>query len=123
MLPSIGVKGYTKDCGSKPRSNTKNDRIPQPSCSNSKQNKVEAHHRIAMSRLNKLNRVSNSVCDMNVQQSVLNANSHLMCITCNECMIDSIHDSCVRAYIDDIAASVKNKSVHDKSALSKHKKV
>ena len=40
VLPSTGVKGSNKVCGLKPRSNTKNDRILQPSCSNSKQNKV-----------------------------------------------------------------------------------
>ncbi|GJZ84524.1 integrase, catalytic region, zinc finger, CCHC-type containing protein [Tanacetum coccineum] len=89
-----GVKRSTKDCGSKPRSNTKNDRIPQPSCSNSKKNK-----------------------------SVLNVNSELMCTTCNECMFDSVNDSCVRAYLNDVVDSVKIKSVNAKSAKSKSKKV
>ncbi|GJR67045.1 retrovirus-related pol polyprotein from transposon TNT 1-94 [Tanacetum coccineum] len=118
----ISVKGSTKVCGLKPMSNTRNDRIPQPSSSDMKKNKVEDHGRNAKSSLNKMNRVSNSVCNLNVKQSVLNANSELMCNTCNECMFDSVHDSCVRAYLDDVA-SVKNKSVNDKSAKSKNKKV
>ncbi|GKA27061.1 retrovirus-related pol polyprotein from transposon TNT 1-94 [Tanacetum coccineum] len=57
-----GVKSSTKDCGSKPRSNTRNDRIPQPLRSDKKQNKVEIHLRNAKSSLNKMNRISNSVC-------------------------------------------------------------
>ena len=79
--------------------------------------------RIVTSSLNKLNHVSNSVCNLNVQQSVLNANSKLMCTTCNACMFDSVHDSCVRAYLNDVADSVNIKSVNAKSAKSKHKKV
>ncbi|GJV66399.1 hypothetical protein Tco_1477227 [Tanacetum coccineum] len=44
MLPSIGRVSSTNASGSKPESDTKNDRIPQPS-NRSKKNKVEAHHR------------------------------------------------------------------------------
>ncbi|GJY57028.1 reverse transcriptase domain-containing protein [Tanacetum coccineum] len=40
----IGRVSSTNASGSKPKSNTKNDRIPQPS-NRSKKNKVEAHHR------------------------------------------------------------------------------
>ncbi|GJR07713.1 putative ribonuclease H-like domain-containing protein [Tanacetum coccineum] len=123
MLPSTGVKSYTKDCGSKPRSNTKNDRIPKPSRSDKKQNKVEVHHGNAKSCLNSMNHISNSVCNLNVQQPMLNANSELMCTTCNECMFDSIHDSCVRDYINDAADSVKIKCVNVNSAKSRNKKV
>ncbi|GJY51688.1 hypothetical protein Tco_0442535, partial [Tanacetum coccineum] len=79
MLHSTGVKSSTKDYGSKPRNNTRTDRILQPSRSDKKQNK----------------------------RSVLNANSELMCTACNECMFDSIHDSCVHPYLNDIANSVK----------------
>ncbi|GJV93475.1 hypothetical protein Tco_1541288 [Tanacetum coccineum] len=43
VLPP-GRVSSTNASGSKPRSNTKNDRIPQPS-SRSMKNKVEAHHR------------------------------------------------------------------------------
>ncbi|GKE35910.1 hypothetical protein Tco_1455232, partial [Tanacetum coccineum] len=123
MLPSTGVKSSTKDCGSKPRSNTRTDRIPQPSRSDKKQNKVEVHHRNAKSSLNKMNHISNSVCNLNVQQSVLNANSELMCTTCNECMFDSVHDSCVRAYLNNADDSIKSKSMNVKSAKSKNKKI
>nr|GFD19202.1 hypothetical protein [Tanacetum cinerariifolium] len=53
---------------SKPKSNTKNDRIPQPS-SRSKKNKVEAHHRKFKSSANKNNHVSN--CNANVKNVAL----------------------------------------------------
>ncbi|GJR15214.1 retrovirus-related pol polyprotein from transposon TNT 1-94 [Tanacetum coccineum] len=107
--------------GSKPNNNTKNDRIPQTSRSNKKKNKVEDHPRIVKSSLHNLNRISKSVCNLNVQQSVLNANSQLMCATCNECMFDSIHDSCVRDYHVDVNARVK--SVKSKNAKRKKKKM
>ncbi|GJS56420.1 retrovirus-related pol polyprotein from transposon TNT 1-94, partial [Tanacetum coccineum] len=44
-------------------------------------------------------------------QSVLNANSKLICDTYNECMFDAIHDSCVRVYLNDVNARVKFKFV------------
>ncbi|GJQ93077.1 hypothetical protein Tco_0004216 [Tanacetum coccineum] len=46
MLPSTGVSCSTEASRSKPRSNTKKNRISQTSSSNKKENKVEDHHRI-----------------------------------------------------------------------------
>ncbi|GJV45322.1 hypothetical protein Tco_1429858 [Tanacetum coccineum] len=43
MSPSTGVSSSTEASGSKPRSNTKKDKISQTSCSNEKTNKVESH--------------------------------------------------------------------------------
>ncbi|GJZ38751.1 hypothetical protein Tco_0585314 [Tanacetum coccineum] len=56
MLPSTGRVSSTNASGSKPRSNTKNDRISQPS-SRSMKNKVEAHYRKFKSSANKNNHV------------------------------------------------------------------
>ncbi|GJR48672.1 retrovirus-related pol polyprotein from transposon TNT 1-94 [Tanacetum coccineum] len=56
MLPSTGRVSSANASGSKPRSNTKNDRISQPS-SRSKKNKVEAHHKKFKSSANKNNHV------------------------------------------------------------------
>ncbi|GJX71400.1 retrovirus-related pol polyprotein from transposon TNT 1-94 [Tanacetum coccineum] len=111
----VRVSSSTKASGSKPRSNTKKDRIPQTSRSNKKKNKVENHPRIAKSSLNNWNRISKPICNSNIQQSVLNANSQLMCATCNECMFDSIHDSCVREYLVDVNARVKSKSMKSRN--------
>ncbi|GKC06322.1 hypothetical protein Tco_0997932 [Tanacetum coccineum] len=79
-----GVKSSTEASGSKPRSNTKKDRISQTSRSNKKTNKVEAQPRIAKSNLNNTNRISKIVCNENVKHSVLNVNSELVCATCHE---------------------------------------
>ncbi|GJW32491.1 hypothetical protein Tco_0052523 [Tanacetum coccineum] len=61
---------------SKPKSNTKNDRIPQPS-SRSMKNKVEAHHRKFKSSANKKNHVSD--CNANVKNVALSKNYVTIC--------------------------------------------
>nr|GEV97704.1 hypothetical protein [Tanacetum cinerariifolium] len=77
MSLSIRVSCSTEASASKLGSNTKNDRTPQTSCSNNKNNKVKDYPRFAMSSLNNSNRISKPVYNLNVQQSVLNANSKL----------------------------------------------
>ncbi|GJU45409.1 retrovirus-related pol polyprotein from transposon TNT 1-94 [Tanacetum coccineum] len=113
LRPLDRVSCSTKASGSKPRSNTKNDK---------KKNKVEDHPRIAKSSLNSTNRVSKIVCNENVKHSVLNANFELVCATCNECMFDSIHGSCVHGYLVDVNARVKSKAVKPRNSKSKKKK-
>nr|GEX11963.1 hypothetical protein [Tanacetum cinerariifolium] len=113
----------TRKVRSKPKINTKKDRILQISCSNKKTNKVEAHHRIAKSSLNNRNRASKTVCNENVKHYVLNVNSKLVCATCHECMFDAIHDLCVSGYLNDMNDHVKSKSVKSRSAKSKKKKM
>ncbi|GKA46487.1 hypothetical protein Tco_0739370 [Tanacetum coccineum] len=66
---------------SKPKSNTKNDRILQPS-SRSKKNKIEAHHRKFKSSANKNNHVSD--CNSNVKNVALSKNSDIIFLSCNE---------------------------------------
>ncbi|GJV94414.1 retrovirus-related pol polyprotein from transposon TNT 1-94 [Tanacetum coccineum] len=123
VSPSTRVSSFTEASGSKPRSNTKKDRISQTSRSNKKTNKVEAQRRIAKSSLNNTNSVLKTVCNQNVKHSMLNANSELVCTTCHECMFDAIHDLCVSNYLNDVNARVKSKSVKSRSAKSKKKKM
>ncbi|GJV57872.1 retrovirus-related pol polyprotein from transposon TNT 1-94 [Tanacetum coccineum] len=92
MSPSIGVSSSTEASGSKPRSNTKKDKITQTSIGNA-----------------------------NDKHSVLNANSELICATCHECMFDAIHGLCVSDYLNDVHARVKSKSVKSRSAKSTKK--
>ncbi|GJV71593.1 retrovirus-related pol polyprotein from transposon TNT 1-94, partial [Tanacetum coccineum] len=73
------VSSSTEASRSKPRSNTKKDRISQT-----------------------------SFCNKNVKHSMLNANSKLVCATCHECMFDAIHDLCVSGYLNDVNARVKS---------------
>ncbi|GJT28759.1 retrovirus-related pol polyprotein from transposon TNT 1-94 [Tanacetum coccineum] len=117
------LSSSTEASRSKPRSNTKKDKIKQTSSSNNKKNKVEDHPRIAKSCLNNMNRVSKSVYNANVKHSVLNVNSELICATCHECMFDVIHDLYVHDYLNDVNARVKSKSVKSRSAKSKKKKM
>ncbi|GKA94134.1 uncharacterized mitochondrial protein-like protein [Tanacetum coccineum] len=72
MLPSTRRVSSTSASGSKPKSNTKNDRIPQPS-SRSMKNKVEAYHRKFKSSGNKNNHVSD--CNANVKNVALTVQS------------------------------------------------
>nr|GEX34876.1 integrase, catalytic region, zinc finger, CCHC-type, peptidase aspartic, catalytic [Tanacetum cinerariifolium] len=80
-VSALGRVGSTNPSGSKPRSNTKYDRILQPS-SRSKKNKVEAHHRKFMSSANKNNQVSD--CNANVKNVSLSKNSDTIYLSCNE---------------------------------------
>ncbi|GKC40697.1 retrovirus-related pol polyprotein from transposon TNT 1-94 [Tanacetum coccineum] len=115
FVESKRIKSYTEASGSKPKSNKRNDRISQPSCSNKTINKVEAQPRIVKPCLKTKNCVSKSVLNANVQDNVLNANSHLVCSSCNECLFDVIHVSCVSDFISDMDA-------HPKFVKSKKKK-
>ncbi|GJT86497.1 retrovirus-related pol polyprotein from transposon TNT 1-94 [Tanacetum coccineum] len=90
VLSSTGVKCSTSICGSKPPGNKKNDRISQTPSRN-KKNKVEAQPR----KINKMNHVVKPVCDVDVKQSLSNANSDILCATCNKSMFDGVHDKCL----------------------------
>ncbi|GJX68341.1 integrase, catalytic region, zinc finger, CCHC-type containing protein [Tanacetum coccineum] len=88
----IGRVSSTNASRSKPKSNTKNDRISQPS-SRSMKNKVEAHNRKFKSSANKKNHDSN--CNVNVKNVALLKNSDTICLSCNACLFSANHDACV----------------------------
>ncbi|GJS60175.1 retrovirus-related pol polyprotein from transposon TNT 1-94 [Tanacetum coccineum] len=88
VLSSTGVNYFT-NYGSKPLGNKKNDRISQTPSRN-KKNKVEAQLR----KVNKTNRVVKPICDVDVKHSLSNANSKILCATCNKSMFDGVHDKC-----------------------------
>ncbi|GJW26305.1 retrovirus-related pol polyprotein from transposon TNT 1-94 [Tanacetum coccineum] len=74
-------------------SNTSNSNTPVLSLtpSRNKKNKVEAQPR----KVNKMNHVVKPVCDVDVKQSLSNANSDILCATCNKSMFDGVHDKCL----------------------------
>ncbi|GJT22534.1 integrase, catalytic region, zinc finger, CCHC-type containing protein [Tanacetum coccineum] len=78
MLPSIGRVSSTNASGSKPKSNTKIDRILQSS-SRSMKNKVEARHRKFKSSANKNNHVLD--CNANIKNVALSKNSDTICLS------------------------------------------
>ncbi|GJW72514.1 retrovirus-related pol polyprotein from transposon TNT 1-94 [Tanacetum coccineum] len=94
---------------SQPSSNTKKNKISQTTSSNQK-NKVEDRPKSVKSSSNKKNHVIKHVCNANVKHSMLNANSALNCVTCNECMLDAIHDLCVFDFVKDVNVLSKSKS-------------
>ncbi|GJU97178.1 retrovirus-related pol polyprotein from transposon TNT 1-94 [Tanacetum coccineum] len=109
VLPSTGMKSFTSTSRSQPSGNTKKNRILRTTNRNQK-NKVKDHPRSVKSSLNKTNRVIEPVCNANVKNSMLNANSELICATCNECMFDAIHDLCVLDFGNDVNVRSKTKS-------------
>ncbi|GJS39692.1 retrovirus-related pol polyprotein from transposon TNT 1-94 [Tanacetum coccineum] len=123
VSPSKRVSSSTKASRSTHKSNTKKDMITQTSNSNKRTNKVEDQPRIAKSSLNNLNHVSKIICNANIKHSMLNANSKLICATCNECMFDSIYDLCVHDYLVNVNAHVKFQFVKSRNAKNKKKKM
>ncbi|GJR71753.1 hypothetical protein Tco_0084118 [Tanacetum coccineum] len=101
-------KSSTNASRSKPRSNTRNNRISRPSSSNKKNKNVEDHLMNLKSSLNKTNHVS--VCNANIKNGVLNANFEFVCSTCNECLFSASHDMYVVDYLNDVNASDRAKS-------------
>ncbi|GKD88486.1 retrovirus-related pol polyprotein from transposon TNT 1-94 [Tanacetum coccineum] len=82
------MKCSTSNCGSKPPGNKRNDRISQTPSRN-KKNKVEAQLR----KVNKMNRVVKPICDVDVKHSLSNANSEILCVTCNKSMLSRLFEN------------------------------
>nr|GEU76561.1 retrovirus-related Pol polyprotein from transposon TNT 1-94 [Tanacetum cinerariifolium] len=78
MIPFTGVNICTNASRSKPKSNTKKNRISSATSINRKT--VEDHHRTNKSNLPNLNRVDSSI---NSKRTVINSNSDSVCQTCN----------------------------------------
>ncbi|GJU03301.1 retrovirus-related pol polyprotein from transposon TNT 1-94 [Tanacetum coccineum] len=114
VLSSTGLKCSTSNCGSKPTSNKKNDRISQQPSRNMK-NKVEAQPR----KVNKKNRVVKPIRDADVNHSLLNVNSELICATCNKCMFDAIHDMCLLDFVKNVNGRSKSAKKHTKQNIWK----
>nr|GEY47820.1 integrase, catalytic region, zinc finger, CCHC-type, peptidase aspartic, catalytic [Tanacetum cinerariifolium] len=77
VLPSTGVDSCTDASGSKPRSNTKKNRISPAKSVNKKT--VKDHFRTNKSHLQKPNRVDSSTSS---KRTVINSNSNSVCQTC-----------------------------------------
>ncbi|GJT91605.1 hypothetical protein Tco_1080450 [Tanacetum coccineum] len=107
VLSSTRVKPSTSASGSQPSGNTKKNKIQRPPSSTQK-NKVEAHPRTVKSSLKNKNYVVELKGTANVQQSKLNANSELICVKCNGCMLFDNHDLCV---LNVVNAHAKSKSI------------
>ncbi|GKC22906.1 retrovirus-related pol polyprotein from transposon TNT 1-94 [Tanacetum coccineum] len=112
-LDNVRINCSTEASGSKPRSNTKNNRILPAKSVNKK--KVEDHPRNNKFILKQTNRVDYSI---SYKRSVINSNSDFLCKTCNKCLISAKHDLCVVKYLNSVNAPPNVKKV-----LSKLKQV
>ncbi|GJY27411.1 retrovirus-related pol polyprotein from transposon TNT 1-94 [Tanacetum coccineum] len=109
-----GLKCSTSNCGSKPIGNKKNDRISRKPSRNMK-NKVEAQPR----KVNKKNRVVEPICDVDVKHSLLNANSGPVCATYKKYMFDSVNDTCLLDFVENVNSRAKSAKKHKKQNIWK----
>ncbi|GJT00228.1 retrovirus-related pol polyprotein from transposon TNT 1-94 [Tanacetum coccineum] len=103
------LKCSNSTCRSRLTSNKRNDRILQTPSSNIK-NKVEVQCRRVKSKSNKTNRVKDLIFDSNAKHTMLNANSELIYVKCNQCMFDANHDVCFLDFVNDVNVRSKSKS-------------
>ncbi|GJY77314.1 hypothetical protein Tco_0482430 [Tanacetum coccineum] len=90
VIHSTGVNTSTEASGSKPRSNTKKNRILPAKSENKK--KVEDHTRTNKSVWTKVNRVDSSISSKLI---VINSNSESVCKTSNKWLNSANHEMCV----------------------------
>nr|GEZ73748.1 hypothetical protein [Tanacetum cinerariifolium] len=107
-LSSTGVDN-TKTRRPKPRSNTKNDRVPSASKSSRSKNKeaeVEDHHRNLL--LSKNKKHISSACN-NIKIDSQDVISKVVCAMCKKCLISVNHDKCLCNYVNGKNSSGKIK--------------
>ncbi|GKA25278.1 hypothetical protein Tco_0711387 [Tanacetum coccineum] len=109
VIPSTGVNDSTEASGSKPRSNTKKNRILPAKKENKKE--VEVHLRTNKSVWTKVNRVDSSISSKRV---VINSNSESVCKTCNKCLNSASHEMCVVNILNSVNATSTVKIVLNK---------
>ncbi|GJU37643.1 hypothetical protein Tco_1185997 [Tanacetum coccineum] len=100
VIPSTGVNTSTEASRSKPRSNTKKNRILPAKSENKK--KVEDHPRTNKSVWTKVNRVDPSISSKRV---VINSNSESVCKTCNKSLNSANHEMCVVNILSSVNAN------------------
>nr|GEX69965.1 uncharacterized mitochondrial protein AtMg00810-like [Tanacetum cinerariifolium] len=110
----LSLKCSTSNCGSKSSGNKKNDRISQTPSRNMK-NKLEAQPR----NVNKNNHIVEPICNVNVKQSQLNANSELICATCKKSMFDGVHDMCLLDFVKNVNSRAKSDKKHKNKIFGK----
>ncbi|GJT28626.1 integrase, catalytic region, zinc finger, CCHC-type containing protein [Tanacetum coccineum] len=109
VIPSTGVSSSTRASGSKPRSNTKYNRILPAKSVNNK--KVEDHPRTNKFVWTKVNRVDSSISSNHV---IINSNSEYVCKTCNKCLNSANHEMCVVNILNSVNATPTVKIVLNK---------
>ncbi|GJV86746.1 retrovirus-related pol polyprotein from transposon TNT 1-94 [Tanacetum coccineum] len=109
VIPSTGVNDSTEASGSKPRSNTKKNRIMPAKKENKK--KVEVHLRTNKSVWTKVNRIDSSISSKRV---VINLNSESVCKMCDKCLNSAKHEMCVVNILSSVNANPTVKRILNK---------
>ncbi|GJU58742.1 retrovirus-related pol polyprotein from transposon TNT 1-94 [Tanacetum coccineum] len=109
VIPSTGVNSSTEASGSKPRSNTKKNRILPAKKENKKE--VEVHLRTNKSVWTKVNRIDSSISSKRV---VINSNSESVCKICDKCLNSANHEMCVVNVLSSVNASPTVKRILNK---------
>ncbi|GJV81471.1 hypothetical protein Tco_1517341 [Tanacetum coccineum] len=109
VIPSTGVNDSTEASGSKPRSNTKKNRILPAKKENKKE--VEVRLRTNKSVWTKVNRVDSSISSKRV---VINSNSEPVCKTCNKGVNSASHGMCVVNILNSVNATSTVKTILNK---------
>ncbi|GJY74321.1 putative ribonuclease H-like domain-containing protein [Tanacetum coccineum] len=103
------VNASTEASGSKPRSNTKKNRILPAKKENMK--KVEVHLRTNKSVWTKVNRIDSSI---SYKRVVINSNSESVCKMCDKCLNSANHEKCVVNTLSSVNANPTVKRVLNK---------
>nr|GEW14869.1 hypothetical protein [Tanacetum cinerariifolium] len=112
VLSLTGLKCSTRNYGSMPTGNKKNDRISRTTSRNIK-NKVESQPR----NVNKKNRVIEAIHNVDVKQSKLNANSKPICATGKKSIFDGVHDLCILDFVKNVNSRAKSAKRHKKQNM------
>ncbi|GJR21300.1 hypothetical protein Tco_0969827 [Tanacetum coccineum] len=108
----IGVDNTAKTRRPKPKSNTKNDKVPsasKSSCIKNKEVEVEEHHRNLL--LSKNKKHMSSKCN-NIKLVIWNDKSEVVCAMCKQCLITTNHDVYVLNYVNGMNSHDCNQSAN-----------
>ncbi|GJS89583.1 hypothetical protein Tco_0772219 [Tanacetum coccineum] len=106
---NLDVNASTEASGSKPRSNTKKNRILPAKKENKKE--VEVHLRTNKSVWTKVNRIDSSISSKRV---VINSNSESVCKICDKCLNSANHEMCVVNILSSVNATPTVKRILNK---------
>ncbi|GJT92983.1 hypothetical protein Tco_1081828 [Tanacetum coccineum] len=104
-----GVNSSTEASGSKPRSNTKKNRILPAKKENKKE--IEVYLMTNKSVWTKVNRIDSSISSKRV---VINSNSESVCKICDKCLNSANHEMCVVNVLSSVNASPTVKRILNK---------
>nr|GEY35988.1 hypothetical protein [Tanacetum cinerariifolium] len=104
---SIGLVHIARTRRPQPKGNTRNDRVPSASKSSEvkKNVKVEDHRRILL--LSKNQKTMSSECN-NINLSIRNDKSEIICGTCKQCLVTANHDACLLSPVNALNSCANN---------------